>query len=28
MKHPYIMTANKLLTPKSILDILSKGFEN
>ena len=28
MKHPYIMTANKLLTPKSILEILSKGFEN
>jgi hypothetical protein len=28
MKHPYIMTENKLLSPKSILEILSKGFEN
>jgi hypothetical protein len=28
MKHPYIMTENKILTPKTILEILSKGFEN
>jgi len=27
MKHPYIMTTNKLLSPKSILEFLSKGFE-
>jgi hypothetical protein len=28
MKYPYIMTENKILTPKSILEILIKGFEN
>ena len=28
MKHPYVMTTNQLLTPRSILQILSRGFEN
>ncbi len=28
MRHPYIMTSNQLLTPRSILQILSTGFEN
>jgi hypothetical protein len=28
MRHPYVMTSNQLLTPKSILQILSRGFEN
>ena len=27
MKHPYVMTSNRLFTPRSILQILSKGFE-
>lgn len=28
MKHPYVMTSNHLFTPKSILEILSMGYEN
>ena len=28
MRHPYIMTSKQLLTPRSILQILSTGFEN
>lgn len=28
MKHPYVMTSNNLFTPKSILEILSMGYEN
>lgn len=28
MKHPYVMTSNHLLTPRSILEILSTGYEN
>lgn len=28
MRHPYIMTSNQLLTPRSILQIFSKGLEN
>lgn len=28
MKHPYVMNSNHLLTPGSILEILSKGIEN
>jgi len=27
MKHPYIMTSNKLLTPRNILEILSKDLK-
>ena len=27
MKHPYIMTSNQMLTPRSILQILNTGFE-
>jgi len=27
MKHPYIMTSNQLFTPRSILEILSSGYE-
>lgn len=28
MKHPYVMTSNCLLTPRSILEVLSTGYEN
>ena len=28
MKHPYVMTSNHLFTPRSILEILSTGYEN
>jgi predicted transcriptional regulator len=28
MKHPYVMTSNHLFTPRSILEILSAGYEN
>ncbi len=28
MRHPYIMTSNQLLTPRSLLQFLSTGFEN
>jgi hypothetical protein len=28
MKHPYVMTSNHLITPRSILEILSTGYEN
>lgn len=28
MKHPYVMTSNQLLTPTSILEILSTGYDN
>ncbi len=28
MKHPYVMTSNRLFTPRSILEILSTGYEN
>ena len=28
MRHPYIMTSNQLLTPRSILQILNTGYEN
>ncbi len=27
MKHPYIMTSNQLFTPRSILEVLSSGYE-
>ena len=27
MKHPYIMTSNKLLTPRNIIEILSKDLK-
>jgi len=27
MKHPYTMTSNQLITPRSILEILSSGYE-
>ena len=28
MKHPYVMTSNHLFTPRSILEVLSSGYEN
>ncbi len=28
MKHPYVMTSNHLFTPRSILEILTTGYEN
>ena len=28
MRHPYVMTSNQFFTPRSILQLLSKGFEN
>jgi len=28
MKHPYVMTSNRLFTPRSILEILRTGYEN
>lgn len=28
MKHPYVMTSNHLFTPRTILEILSTGYEN
>ena len=28
MKHPYVMTSNRIFTPRSILQVLSKGYEN
>ncbi len=28
MRHPYLMTTNQLLTPRSILQVLNSGFEN